>query len=327
MKVNIARAFILISLAFLCVFYQKRAFSQSSSPINTLAWKSDDELLATGTMEGTVEIWDAESGGLITSLQISEEAQIIVSISWQSPSGDLLAIGLPSGEVQIWDVTTERQISSFRAMDLGTQVVWQPNYDAIAVSGRVNPPPGSSYEANLWDPLTGQLLQSIGGSSLGIADISWNSDGTLLAIAGVNGTADIWNLSGDFTRIFDDSDIPVRSIDWGPDDQSLVIAAGNSVEDGTVQIMSISGETQRIFDEFVSDVAWNPVNNTIALNGPRGWVLIDIETGDHIAELSSNEDEFFIEGTFEIAWNNAGDRFAVGNVSLEPQIYLFETQE
>ena len=69
--------------------------------IDTLAFSPNGQLLASGSSDGTVRVWDSASGNLKGVL--ASEPRNIQSVSF-SPDGKTLTAGNADGRVEFWDV-------------------------------------------------------------------------------------------------------------------------------------------------------------------------------------------------------------------------------
>ena len=72
--------------------------------VNSVAFSPNGQVLASGSNDGNVKLWDVNSGKEILTLspQTNEEsASMITSVAF-SPDGQLLASGSKSGYVTIW---------------------------------------------------------------------------------------------------------------------------------------------------------------------------------------------------------------------------------
>jgi WD40 repeat protein len=69
--------------------------------VRSAAWSPDGRFLASGSEDGAVRIWDAETGALLRTL--AGHTDWVLSAAW-SPDGRFLASASSDGTVRIWGV-------------------------------------------------------------------------------------------------------------------------------------------------------------------------------------------------------------------------------
>ena len=83
--------------------YQLTSFEGVSA-----SFSLDGSLLASGLVDGTIELWDVGSRATIATLEGHTDA--VASVAF-SPDGSLLASGAADGTVKLWDMTTRESIA------------------------------------------------------------------------------------------------------------------------------------------------------------------------------------------------------------------------
>ena len=110
--------------------------------VQAVAYRPDGKVLATGSHDGTVRLWDPATGELPRMLVGSRAT----SLSW-SKDGKQLATAGYDGETQLWEADTGRLL---RRVSGTTWAAWAPDGPALLI--------GSSNDLRLWDPATGQVI-------------------------------------------------------------------------------------------------------------------------------------------------------------------------
>jgi WD40 repeat protein len=144
---------------------QKATLAGHSKDIYEIAFSPDGELLATGSEDGTIRLWNAGTGETKAVLAL-EEKHKLGGLLW-SPDGSRLMTYSQrgrSGAVQfrIWDVnsgelktTIETHYTNFL-----TDYKWSPD-------GRILLTASEDGTVELWDALTGRLQKSLEQAPLG----------------------------------------------------------------------------------------------------------------------------------------------------------------
>jgi WD40 repeat protein len=74
-----------------------------SDYVYALSWSPTGQYLASGSQDGTVRLWDANTGEQLQVINLGEDAWVCF-VAW-SPDGSRLAYGNPDGSVTLFDAT------------------------------------------------------------------------------------------------------------------------------------------------------------------------------------------------------------------------------
>lgn len=156
-----------------------------TSSILCLAWSGDGRMLASGSVDKRIIIWDASTLQEIKSL--TEHTSLIEGLNW-SPNNLRLASASGDKTVKIWDVTNGTSVTLSGHSDWVCSVVWSPNSQIIASCGTT-----SDRTVRIWDIQSGKNLKILEGHSITVQDVSFTSDGNILASKSGDNTIRFWS--------------------------------------------------------------------------------------------------------------------------------------
>src|SRR5579864_7055203 len=112
-----------------------------------VAWSPDGTRLASGSRNGTVQVWDTKTGKrLFTYRGHSNE---VLGVAW-SPDGTRIASASRDTTVQVWDASTGKRLLTYRGHTNAVySVAWSP-YGTRIASG------GDDGTVQVWDANSGK---------------------------------------------------------------------------------------------------------------------------------------------------------------------------
>jgi len=155
-----------------------------SKSVLGLAWHPTHSVLATGSYDRTIRLWDVavNKSQLLCTLETDVEC-----ISW-SPDGGRLAAADDGGGVSIWDARTGallQRTKVHRGIAYGAH--WSPDGRALVTCG-------ADGIVNVLKSSDLSLMHKLLGHSQTVWDIALSPDGNLIASAASDATTRIWDL-------------------------------------------------------------------------------------------------------------------------------------
>ena len=161
------------------------SLDEHTAEVLSVSFSRDGTLLASGSWDGTVKLWDMATRQSFTTLD--EHTSGVSSVSF-SRDGTLLASGSHDRTVKLWDVATQQSITT---LDEHTGEVSSVSFSrdgTLLASG--------SWDGTvkLWDMATRQNIATFPHTAE-VLSVSFSRDGTLLASGSWDGTVKLWDMA------------------------------------------------------------------------------------------------------------------------------------
>jgi len=228
-----AAAFVLLGILF-GVFRHGSAGAEGrllsltghAGPVSSVAFSPNSELIAAGSSDKSVMIWDAASGLLRHTLRGESEA--VYAIAFE-PNGKRIVSGGKDGIIIIRDIDSGQRIGRplRPEMTYGWDVL--PAVLSLAVS-----PDGTRIAAGnadatvkIWDVGSGALLHILNGHGEAVTSVAYSPDGATIVSGSADGTVRAWGgNTGQALGTVRSPSGQILSVAYSPDGRE--IAAGGS---------------------------------------------------------------------------------------------------
>jgi serine/threonine protein kinase/WD40 repeat protein len=273
------------------VLLSGRILAGHGDAVSSVAISPDGKMLASGSLDKTVILWDLQADQPIRTLETPDQVYSMVFY----PDGSALLVGGQSGITSIWSTQTGEQLFKQESLPAGQiSVSIAPDQSAYAIASRdvavalmdakaytwvkalVYPGPiwslaysldSTMLAAGMGDgtislknPQTDEELYSLKEHTEGIKNLAFSPDGKVLASASNDATVILWDVEmGQKLFTLSRQAGPINSVAWSPDGKTLASAS----DDGTI-------------------ILWNPVTGEAidTLNGGENKIYSVIFNGD-----------------------------------------------
>ena len=222
--------------------------------VSSVAFSPDGRLIASGSWDSTIKLWDAATCNQLRSLE--GHAGPVNSVAF-SPDGKVIASGSGDKTVKLWDVVTGIQLRSLEGHTGGVNsVAFSPDGKVIASGsqdkfGRLSPQLQRDT-IKLWDAVTGKELHSLGGHIGDVTSVAFSPDGKVIASGSWDNTIKLWEAAtGNQLRSLAGHTGDVTSVTFSPDGK--MIASGS--HDKTIKLWDAgTGKQLRSLEGHTGDV-------------------------------------------------------------------------
>jgi len=198
-----------------------------SNYVYGVAWVSDQQHLASASLDTTVQVCSASSGQLSSSYRHSQSVNDVKA----SHNSTRIASASDDNTVQVRDAVNAALLLTYSSHSSAVYTVeWSSDSTRIVTAS-------ADRTAHIWDANSGTTLQTLRGHTDVVWAAGWSPNGQSVVSASADGTAKVWNAStGALLVTYTGHTATVRTVSWSPDRGR--IATGS--DDGTVQIWDAS---------------------------------------------------------------------------------------
>jgi WD40 repeat protein len=197
-----------------------------AAPVGAVAFRADGHRLASGSVDGSVFIWELADPGHPALLNAFTIGAPITGLAWNPGAADLLATGSSDGDAAIWRVVDDRPPTALATLAGHPapirSVEWMPDgQHLICLFG--------TDRAAVWNAIAETYL----GELTECVRLAVSPDGLVATIGPTGAVAvrDLWRGAAPAARALG---APVLDCAWSPDGRGLALARA----DGVLQLVT-----------------------------------------------------------------------------------------
>src|SRR5262245_20496119 len=245
----------------------------NSGIVNSLAFSPDGKMLASGSGDKTIRLWEMSNGRLIRAFV--GHGEVIHTVAF-SPDGKTLASGSADHSIKLWQVDNGKLIRLFNGHTSAVySVAFSPDGKMLASTGEAE----NDSSRRPWDVSSGRAILTFDERNHWVTSVAFSPDGKTIATGSSEQIVKLWDVSaGKFIRSFVGHRNTIHSVAFSPDGKMLV--SGSS--DHKVKLWDVSnGKQIRSLDgQNFNAVAFSPDGKTLAAGSDdRTIKLWEVSTG------------------------------------------------
>ncbi|MCX5965559.1 MAG: hypothetical protein NT070_21260 [Cyanobacteria bacterium] len=256
--------------------------------VKIVSFSPDGKILASGSGDNTIKLWDLETGKEIRTLKGHNDH--VNSISF-SPDGKTLASGSGDKTIKLWDLKTGEEIRTLKGHNNHVHSVsFSPDGKTLA-SGSGDKTIKLWDLDKLWNLDKEMENRTLKGHNDHVRSVSFSPDGETLASGSGDNTIKLWNVEkGEETNTLKGHDKIIYSVSFSPDGETLV--SGSS--DKTIKIWNLKEgkeiSTLKGHDSSVYSVTFSPDRKTLVSGSSDKTIkLWNLKEGKEISALKGHD--------------------------------------
>ena len=207
------------------------ALEGHTAGVHALAFKPQSYILASGSFDGTIRIWDMENQEHVRTLRGHTDE--VHSIAW-SPDGSMIASAGADDRVRLWNPNNEDEIQSLHREE---KKVWSFSSVGFGLDGITLVIGDGNGNIYIWDMENEEQVRTLQGHTDEVHSMAFHPNGQLLATGSHDATIRLWNLNtGNHVATLQGHADGVESVVFHPDGQTLVSGS----KDGTIRLWRAS---------------------------------------------------------------------------------------
>ena len=208
-------------------------FDGHKSAVNSVSFSPDGTMLASGSHDETIKLWDVETDeniatlkghkGSVNSVSFSPDGTMLASGAWDytirlwdistkenitilrghkgsvsslsfSPDGTMLASGSYDETIKLWDMKTKENIATLREHTTFVHTVSFINSVFFSPDGTMLASGLHDDSVKLWDVETKENIATLRGHKSSVTSVSFAPDGATLASGGLDNAIRLWDV-------------------------------------------------------------------------------------------------------------------------------------
>jgi len=258
-----------------------RTFVGHAGWILAVAVTYDGKYTISGSGNGTLNIWDIESGEELWTLEGHADSVRAVAVT---PDGKHVISGSSDNTLKVWDIKSGEELQTLEGHTKSVSAV------AVSLDGKHAISGSKDKTIRIWDIESGEELRLLEGHTKSVSAVAVTPDGKHVISGSMDKTIRIWDIeSGEELQTLEGHTKSVRSVAVTPDGKHVISGSF----DNTLKIWDIeSGEELRTLEghaDSVRAVAVTP-DGKHAISGSRDITIKvwNIESGKELRTFNDH---------------------------------------
>ena len=164
------------------------AWLDGESTALTIALSLDGTKVVCGCVDGTVKLWDIDTGKVIAKW--TGHTSYVDSVCWIQDGGRVMS-GSNDGTARVWDVESGKTVLTIETgLSEVEAAIYSPDMTMIGTGGESK---DLKEFIKIWDAKTGELITNLKGHTGRVCCLAWTADGSTLISGSFDNSIRTWN--------------------------------------------------------------------------------------------------------------------------------------
>lgn len=264
-----------------------RSLTGHTADVRTIAYSPDGEILACSSEDGTIRLWEPDTGHLKTNITARRETEEVgrgvESVIFHPDGRTLVCINYSDDLIQFWDVDTGEHLRTINAPpDTTDHIIFSPDGNTLVYKG-------DDGRIMFWDVATDTSIRTLNGYAQMFLDMTYSPDGSTVVTVTSDPRIYFWDIHSSKLKktYYNPEGVSFNNVAYSPDSETLACAGGtvflldtNTFEQGRVFTGRKSGFEALVF---------SPDGEILAAADRDGTIFVwDVNTGKALREFDWN---------------------------------------
>lgn len=271
-----------------------RSLTGHTADVYSITYSPDGQLLACSSEDGTVRLWEPDTGHLkmtiTTKIESDKVGHGVKSVLFHPDGRKLVCHNYGDDMIQFWDVDTGEHLKTINAPpDTTNHITFSPDGNTLVYTG-------DDGRIRFWDVATNTSIRTQNGYAQMFRDMTYSPDGSSVVTVSSGPSIRFWDThTGNLTKTYYNPEgVSIKSVAYSPDGETLACAGGPDDYNTVFLLDTNTFEHKQVFTgrkNGFEAVVFSPDGEILAAGDTNGTIFLwDVHSGKTLREFDGDGD-------------------------------------